>query len=86
MKYLIHPDQKAFIKGRLMGENVIEAQAVIQRAIKDRIKAAVFAIDYTKKAFDTVDRSAMWKILEKYGYGNNLIGMLKPYTKMPLAV
>ena len=62
MKYLIHSDQKAFVKGRLIAENVIEAQAVIQRLVKDRKKAAILAIDY-KKAFDSVDHDAMWQIL-----------------------
>ena len=76
LKYLIHEDQKAFIKGRQMSENITQLQASVYRIVKDRKRAALLSIDY-RKAFDTVSHSAMWEILKKFGYGEYIINMIK---------
>ena len=76
LNYLIHEDQKAFIKGRQMSENITQLQASVYRIVKDRKRAALLSIDY-RKAFDTVSHSAMWEILKKFGYGDYIIKMVK---------
>ena len=80
MKYLIHEDQKAFIKGRLMAENIIELQTTLQKLELENTKAAVLNIDF-QKAFDTIDHEALWKTMEAFGYGKNLIHLCKTLYK-----
>ena len=80
MKYLIHRDQKAFVKGRLMAENIIELQTTLQKLEQENTKAAVLNIDF-QKAFDTIDHEALWKTMEAFGYGKNLIHYCKTLYK-----
>ena len=80
MKYLIHEDQKAFVKGRLMAENIIELQTTLQKLELENTKAAVLNIDF-QKAFDTIDHGALWKTMEAFGYGKNLIHLCKTLYK-----
>lgn len=37
----------------------------------------VVSVDFTK-AFDAVDRTALWKILEIYGCPDKLVNIIKP--------
>ena len=57
---LIHNDQKGFIKGRFIGENVRQTYDLLYEAKKQNISGLLMLIDF-EKAFDSVS----WKFIKE---------------------
>ena len=60
---LIHPDQTGFLKGRYIGENLLELVSIIEWCEKDRVSALIVSFDF-EKAFDKVEWNVLNKVLE----------------------
>ena len=73
---LIHHDQTGFLKGRLASDNIRRLFHIIHASESAADPAAVFSLD-VQKAFDRVGWEYLWVVLEKFGFGNKFILMVK---------
>ena len=67
---IIHSDQKAYIKGRQISENIRLAHDVTFYCENHNKPGAILYIDQSK-AFDRVSHKWLEKVLKRYGFGNN---------------
>ena len=58
---IIHSDQKGFVNGRFIGENIMELYALMDRSEEDDIDALLISIDFYK-AFDTIEEAFQGRI------------------------
>ena len=79
---LIGQEQNAYVEGRSIHDGIRLIEQVIEYAEKRKDKASVLAIDF-KKAFDSISHEYLWKVLEKMGFGRNLIHMIKTLYSNP---
>ena len=75
LTYLISDDQKAYMKGRHISENLLELSAVIDYCEKTATEAILLVVDI-EKAFDSLNWTAMKKILAEYGFPQRFIDLL----------
>ena len=76
----ISQNQKAFVKGRDIMDNVRNIQAIARTIKRNNLKAGIVAVDFAK-AFDTIDHEYLWSILQGMGWPNNLINKIKALYK-----
>lgn len=72
---LIDPSQTAFIKGRLITDNIASAHEVLHQVRKKRLKGVLFKLDY-EKAFDRVHWDFLIEILKARGFGTQFISWI----------
>jgi len=68
---IIHSNQKGFLQGRFIGENIVNAMSMIDYAEMNDIDLTLVFLDY-KKAFDSVELNIINKCLESFGFGPNI--------------
>ena len=76
---LIHHNQSGFVKGRFIGDSIRVLQDIMLYSLEKRLPGLILFIDF-EKAFDTIEWKFIWKALEKYNFGNQLIKWIKFYT------
>ena len=57
---IVNNDQTGFIKGRFIGENMRLMEGIINYTATQNIPGQLLFLDF-EKAFDTVERSFIWK-------------------------
>jgi exonuclease III len=72
---LIHPMQSGFVPGRLIGENILLNQ-MLPTVVGPESMAATVYCDF-RKAYDTVDRSFLFAVMEAQGVGAGFIKWVK---------
>lgn len=72
---LVHPAQTGFVPGRHIGENLLLNQ-LLPAALGPSSKAAAVCCDF-RKAYDTVDRSFLYRVMEAQGIGSGFIKWVK---------
>ena len=76
MKTVIHSlisyDQKAYVKGRYIGECVRLIDDLLKYVEDENIDGILFAADI-EKAFDLVDHNFMFAALKRFGFGNDFV-------------
>ena len=65
---LIHEDQKGFIAGRLIGENIKLIYDILFETKQQQIPGLILSIDF-EKAFDTVSWKFIDKVLTYFNFG-----------------
>ena len=73
---LIHEDQKGFIAGRYIGENVRLIYDVLFETKKQNIPGMILSVDF-EKAFDTVSWKFIEKVLKYFNFGPSIISWIK---------
>jgi len=73
---LIHSNQKGFLHGRFIGENIVNAMSMIDYAESKDIDLTLIFLDY-QKAFDSVELYMINRCLESFGYGPNIRNWIK---------
>jgi len=68
---IIHSNQKGFLQGRFIGENIVNAMSMIDYAETNNIDLTLVFLDY-KKAFDSVELNIINKCLDSFGFGPNI--------------
>ena len=73
---IVNNDQTGFIKGRFIGENIRLIEGIINYTATQNIPGQLLFLDF-EKAFDTVERSFIWKTLESFNFGSSIINWIK---------
>ena len=68
---LVHENQKVFIAGRYLGENVRLIYDVLFETKKQNIPGLLLSVDF-EKAFDTVTWSFIMEVLEYFNFGKSI--------------
>lgn len=76
MDPLIDDSQAAFIKGRLIGDNILCATEVLHQVKLSKQQGILLKLDF-KKAFDKVNWDFLFKVLAVRGFGNLFISWIK---------
>ena len=69
---LIHPDQKGFIKGRNIHDNLLDIQALISICEESDSEAMFLLLDI-HKAFDSIGWEFLFSVLTQYGFPDSFI-------------
>ena len=69
---IVNNDQTGFIKGRFIGENIRLIEGIINYTATQNIPGRLLFLDF-EKAFDTVERSFIWKTLESFNFGSSIM-------------
>ena len=64
---LIHEDQKGFMKGRYIGNNIRLLYDILLYTEKEQVPGLLFMIDL-EKAFDNVSWSSIQKALDRFNF------------------
>ncbi len=83
-KYLINPDQSAYIKGRFIGDNARLIEDYFEYCEGLKVPGILLFLDY-EKAFDSLEWNFMFSVLEKFNFGQNFIKWVKILYTNPLA-
>uniref|UniRef100_A0A8C6TZW7 Reverse transcriptase domain-containing protein n=1 Tax=Neogobius melanostomus TaxID=47308 RepID=A0A8C6TZW7_9GOBI len=75
LEEIIEKEQTCAIKGCVMWDNICTLRELLHKE-KDDQNVYVVGLDQ-KKAFDFVSRQYLWTVLEKYGFPQNFIDMIK---------
>ena len=69
---LIHSDQTAYVKDRYIAESVRLISDILEYTDSNDIEAILFLADF-EKAFDSIDHSFLFAVLESFGFGPDFI-------------
>ena len=73
---IIVEEQAGFRKGYSTVDHIFVLNSIVNRHLAQKKKLYVAFIDF-KKAFDSVNRFALWNILEKYGFSGKIARVLR---------
>ena len=73
---IIHKDQSGFLKGRYIGENLMELLSMIEYCNKEEIDAIIISFDF-EKAFDRVEWRILDQVLKFFNFGENFWDWVK---------
>ena len=81
---LVHPDQSGFIPNRSTANNLRRLFLNMQIPTDNYGHRAILSLD-AAKAFDSVEWEYLWKVLEKFKLGEDIISWIKLLYKAPKA-
>ena len=73
---LLHPNQNGFPLGRSISSHLLALKRIIEELRNHKKEAVITFIDF-KKAFDSIDRSKMLKILAAYGILSEIVNAIQ---------
>ena len=77
LPHIIHRDQKGCVKGRNIGENIILIRDLVEQCEENEV---IILVDQ-QKAFDRVELSWLFQVLDKFKFGKSFISCLKTLYK-----
>lgn len=77
---LINEEQKGFISGRFIGENIRTIYDILFETKNRNIPGLLLSIDF-EKAFDTVSWSFIEKVLKYFNFGSSIIAWIKLFQQ-----
>jgi hypothetical protein len=83
---IIGKEQHAFVSGRNIADGVRTIEYIFDQANQYNRQGALISVDF-KKAFDSVGHEYLWETLKQFGFGCNLVHMVRTlYTKAESAI
>ena len=76
MTTIIHEDQKGFVHGRHIAQNMRQIIDTADLCVKKKIEGLLITIDF-EKAFDMVQYQSLYKIMEIFNFGPIMIKWMK---------
>ena len=76
LQSIINSSQTGFMKGRYIGENIRLIFELLDTTDENNIPGLLFFSDF-ERAFDSVNHEFMYKCLEHFNFGNELINWVK---------
>ena len=76
LPHLIHDNQKGFMAGRYIGENIRLLYDILLYSDLENIPGHLIMVDF-EKAFDTISHSFIWQVLDFWGFGPTFINWCK---------
>jgi exonuclease III len=73
---IIHEDQTAFISKRNIIDGIRKVEYIFDSSNKFNRQGALISVDF-KKAFDSVSHEYLWATLKQFGFGENMVHMIK---------
>ena len=73
---IIEKDQNGFLKGRNIAHNLRKILDAMEFAEEHQLPMVLISIDFMK-AFDRVEHNSVYKAMEIFNFGVNIIGMVK---------
>ena len=73
---VIHPDQTAFLAGQNASDNIQKAIDTVHLANQCKLNALLISLDF-EKAFDRVNYDSLFKAMEYFNFGKNIIEWVK---------
>lgn len=73
---LLGEEQNGFRKGRSTSDNVFILQQILEKRREFNLPTHLAFIDF-EKAFDNVNRTKLWDIMEKQGYPAHIVNVMK---------
>ena len=73
---IINEDQSEFLKGRNIADNIRKVSDTLEFCNQRQVNALLISIDF-EKAFNRVEYSSLWKALEYFNFGSNIIAWSK---------
>ena len=77
---IISKQQLAFVKDRFIGEGVQLINGIIDEINSNNEQGLIIGVDF-RKAFDSLSTEYLYKVLEKFNFGENFIHMIKTLYK-----
>lgn len=81
---IIHHDQAGFVKARYGSDNVRRALNIINQLNTSEDPALIFSL-YADKAFDRVEWSFLFCVLEKFHLGSKFVDAIRTLYSEPMA-
>ena len=72
----LRKNQAGFRPGRSCSDQIVTLRIIIEQCLEMRKPCIINFVDY-QKAFDSLDRKTLWKILAFYGVPQKIIGIIK---------
>ena len=72
----LREEQTGFRKGRGCTDQIFTLRNIIEQSIEWNMPLFINFIDF-KKAFDSVHRNTLWKLMGSYGIPNKIINLVK---------
>ncbi len=82
-KETLPESQSGFCAGRSTSDKIFTLRQLQEKAVERHRPLYVVFVDFTK-AFDTVDRATLWKVLDIYGGENKDESLLSPSPPMSI--
>ncbi len=83
LKNIINEDQTGYIKNRYIGTNARLLCDYFEHCDNFEVPGILLMLDF-EKAFDSIEWNFMYKILEKFNFGNNFIKWVKILYNQPI--
>ena len=77
---LIHGDQKGFISGRFIGENVKLIYDILIETKNQNLPGLILSVHF-EKAFDMVSRKFIEKVFDYFNFGPSVKSWIKLFQK-----
>ena len=81
---IVNTDQTAYIKGRYMGQNIRLLLDIINNYNTKDKQGFIMTLDFTK-AFDTLERNFMFKVMKFFNFGESFIKWMKLLYGEPIS-
>ena len=76
---ILPESQSGFRKGRGCADMIFVARQLVEKAREHGKSLYVLFVDLMRKAYDSVPRQALWKVLEKYGVPEKMLNIVKSF-------
>ena len=73
---LIHKDQRGFVQGRYIGDNIMEVYALVMQAESEQEQGILMQLDI-EKAFDSVSWDFLYEVLNNFNFPDSFIEWVK---------